>query len=86
MLKTIPEMRRIKNIHFVGVGGVGMGGIAEVLLNQGYRISGSDLKHSAMTQRLVKAGVDVKSAIVAKTLQALMSWLFLVQFCRVIPK
>lgn len=60
MLKTIPEMRRIRNIHFVGVGGVGMGGIAEVLLNQGYRISGSDLKHSAMTQRLLKAGVDVK--------------------------
>lgn len=53
-------MRRIRNIHFIGVGGVGMGGIAEVLLNQGYRISGSDLKHSAMTQRLMKAGVNVK--------------------------
>ena len=37
----IPEMRRISTIHFVGVGGAGMCGIAEVLLNQGYRITGS---------------------------------------------
>ena len=36
----IPEMRRIKHIHFVGIGGAGMGGIAEVLLNEGYQISG----------------------------------------------
>lgn len=36
-------MRRIKRIHFVGIGGVGMGGIAEVLVNLGYQISGSDL-------------------------------------------
>ncbi len=60
MYKTIPEMRRIKKIHFVGVGGVGMGGIAEVLLNQGYQISGSDIKHSTMTQRLIKAGVKIE--------------------------
>ena len=38
----VPEMRRIKHIHFVGIGGAGMGGIAEVLLNEGYAISGSD--------------------------------------------
>ena len=38
----VPEMRRIKNIHFVGIGGAGMGGIAEVLLNEGYKVSGSD--------------------------------------------
>ena len=36
-----PEMRRISRIHFVGIGGSGMSGIAEVLLNQGYQISGS---------------------------------------------
>ena len=39
----IPEMRRVKRIHFVGIGGAGMGGIAEVLLNEGYEISGSDI-------------------------------------------
>lgn len=39
-------MRRIKHIHFVGIGGAGMCGIAEVLANQGYKISGSDIKAS----------------------------------------
>ncbi|TXR51998.1 UDP-N-acetylmuramate--L-alanine ligase [Reinekea thalattae] len=55
----IPEMRRIKRIHFVGIGGVGMCGIAEVLLNQGYRISGSDLRESATTKRLASIGIEV---------------------------
>ncbi|MBL4606755.1 MAG: UDP-N-acetylmuramate--L-alanine ligase [Pseudomonadales bacterium] len=52
-------MRRIKKIHFVGIGGVGMGGIAEVLFNQGYQVSGSDIKHGAMTNRLSQAGVHI---------------------------
>ena len=39
-LIKIPEMRRIKHIHFVGIGGAGMCGIAEVLKNQGYKVSG----------------------------------------------
>jgi len=55
----IPEMRRIRNIHFVGIGGAGMSGIAEVLLNQGYQISGSDLSESATTRRLQKLGATV---------------------------
>jgi len=55
----IPEMRRIRQIHFIGIGGVGMCGIAEVLLNQGYDISGSDLKASAVTDRLVSLGAQV---------------------------
>jgi UDP-N-acetylmuramate--alanine ligase len=55
----IPEMRRIRQIHFIGIGGVGMCGIAEVLLNQGYDISGSDLKSSPVTDRLVSLGVQV---------------------------
>lgn len=55
----IPEMRRIRQIHFVGIGGVGMSGIAEVLLNQGYRISGSDRSESAVTDRLLKMGADI---------------------------
>ncbi len=55
----VPEMRRIKQIHFVGIGGAGMSGIAEVLLNQGYRISGSDLKTSEVTQRLADKGATI---------------------------
>ncbi|MBT4494439.1 MAG: UDP-N-acetylmuramate--L-alanine ligase [Gammaproteobacteria bacterium] len=55
----VPEMRRIKRIHFVGIGGAGMCGIAEVLLNQGYSISGSDMQSSAVTARLVELGADV---------------------------
>ena len=55
----VPEMRRIEKIHFVGIGGAGMSGIAEVLLNQGYRISGSDIAHSANTQRLIQLGCEV---------------------------
>ena len=45
----VPEMRRITNIHFVGIGGAGMCGIAEVLLNQGYEITGSDIAESQVT-------------------------------------
>jgi UDP-N-acetylmuramate--alanine ligase len=56
---AIPEMRRIKRIHFIGIGGVGMCGIAEVLLNQGYQISGSDLRQSAVTQHLINMGAEV---------------------------
>ena len=49
----------VRRIHFVGIGGVGMSGIAEVLLNLGYRVSGSDLKPSEVTRRLAKAGARV---------------------------
>ncbi len=53
---TMERMRRINTIHFVGIGGSGMGGIAEVLLNLGYRVQGSDLKPNAVTQRLTELG------------------------------
>lgn len=53
------EMGRIKHIHFVGIGGVGMGGIAEVLLSQGYRVSGSDLADNALTKRLRSIGAEI---------------------------
>ena len=56
---TRPAMRRIETIHFVGIGGAGMGGIAEVLAFEGYRITGSDIAHSAMTERLIQAGAEV---------------------------
>ena len=47
---------KIQRIHFVGIGGIGMSGIAEVLLNLGYKVSGSDLKSSTVTQRLAGLG------------------------------
>jgi UDP-N-acetylmuramate--alanine ligase len=50
---------KIQRIHFVGIGGIGMSGIAEVLLNLGYKVSGSDLKSSAVTQRLAGLGAAV---------------------------
>jgi UDP-N-acetylmuramate--alanine ligase len=50
---------RIKNIHFVGIGGIGMSGIAEVLLNLGYAISGSDIKETEVTQRLQSLGCKI---------------------------
>ena len=51
---------KIQRIHFVGIGGIGMSGIAEVLLNLGYKISGSDLKTSAVTQRLASLGATIR--------------------------
>jgi len=59
MVCDVPEMRRIRQIHFVGIGGAGMCGIAEVLLNQGYEISGSDLNESAVTKRLESLGMSI---------------------------
>src|SRR3984893_14677814 len=53
------RMRRIHRIHLVGIGGSGMGGIAEVLLNLGYAVQGSDLKGNAVTQRLARLGATV---------------------------
>ena len=50
---------KIQRIHFVGIGGIGMSGIAEVLLNLGYKVSGSDLKSSSVTQRLAGLGASV---------------------------
>ena len=57
--KIIPEMRRVQQIHFIGIGGAGMSGIAEILLNEGYQISGSDIADGAVTQRLAAAGASV---------------------------
>jgi len=55
-----PEsMRRIRRAHFVGIGGAGMGGLAEVLLNLGYEVSGSDLRANAVTRRLQQQGAEI---------------------------
>jgi len=50
---------KIKNLHFVGIGGIGMSGIAEVLVNMGYEISGSDINDSIATRRLQKLGIKI---------------------------
>ena len=51
--------RKIQHIHFVGIGGIGMSGIAEVLHNLGYHISGSDLKETEVTRRLQGLGCEI---------------------------
>jgi UDP-N-acetylmuramate--alanine ligase len=55
-------------VHFIGIGGIGMSGIAEVLINLGYEVSGSDLKKSDMTERLKKLGAVVHYGHLAKNL------------------
>ena len=50
---------KIRKIHFVGIGGIGMSGIAEVLLNLGFQVSGSDLKATPVTERLASLGARV---------------------------
>ena len=55
------EMRNtVQTIHMVGIGGSGMSGIAEVLLNLGYKVNGSDLADSSIVQRLRGLGADIK--------------------------
>ncbi|MDT0633876.1 UDP-N-acetylmuramate--L-alanine ligase [Spectribacter hydrogenoxidans] len=53
-------MRRVQTVHFVGIGGVGMAGIAEVLLNLGYTVSGSDIREGAATRRLTELGAAIR--------------------------
>jgi len=60
---------KVKHIHFVGIGGSGMSGIAEVLLNLGYRISGSDLAANAATARLASLGAEVRHAHAAENIE-----------------
>ncbi|UDG81391.1 UDP-N-acetylmuramate--L-alanine ligase [Candidatus Profftia lariciata] len=59
MRANIPKMNRIQHIHFVGIGGEGMGSIAKVLVHEGYHISGSDLSPNIVTQQLVELGVQI---------------------------
>ncbi|MBS0359348.1 MAG: UDP-N-acetylmuramate--L-alanine ligase [Proteobacteria bacterium] len=59
-LNSIRMRERIRRIHFVGIGGAGMSGIAEVLLTEGYQVTGSDLNDTAVTQHLKKLGAEIK--------------------------
>ena len=63
-------MRRIKHVHFVGIGGAGMGGIAEVLHNLGYQVSGSDLGNNVMTRRLSSLGIKINHDHVAENVHS----------------
>jgi len=60
---------KIEKIHFVGIGGIGMSGIAEVLLNLGYKVSGSDLRSSDITERLAGFGAEIGIGHKAENLQ-----------------
>ncbi len=57
--KHIQAMRNVQRIHFVGIGGAGMSGIAEVLINQGYNVSGSDICATEVTERLARMGAQI---------------------------
>jgi UDP-N-acetylmuramate--alanine ligase len=57
-VQSLFKTRHAAHVHFVGLGGIGMSGIAEVLLNLGYRVSGSDLKESDITRRLARMGAS----------------------------
>lgn len=60
------QMRRVRAMHFIGIGGVGMGGIAEVMHHLGFNVSGSDLGSNALTQRLKDLGVTVQQGHAAE--------------------
>ena len=57
------RMGRIRNIHFIGIGGAGMAGIAEVLVNLGYSVSGTDLKLTGVTERLRSLGARFEGSV-----------------------
>jgi UDP-N-acetylmuramate--alanine ligase len=65
---------KVKRIHFVGIGGSGMSGIAEVLANQGFEISGSDLADSATTRRLAAQGIRIAIGHAAQNAERPMRW------------
>ena len=52
-------MKRVKKVHFIGIGGSGMSGIASILNDLGYEVTGSDLNSSKNTEQLIKKGIDI---------------------------
>src|SRR5271166_5570582 len=65
-----------QHLHFIGIGGIGMSGIAEVLLNLGYQISGSDMKLSATTERLARLGAKIHEGHAASNISAAKAVVF----------
>lgn len=70
MISATKLPTKLGTIHFIGIGGIGMSGIAEVLINQGYTISGSDLKESPITKRLIKMGAKIHYPQEAKKIES----------------
>lgn len=68
-MSTLQPMRRIQRVHLVGIGGAGMSGIAEVLVNLGFEVSGSDLSVTTVTRHLQTLGVRVFAAHAAQNVQ-----------------
>jgi UDP-N-acetylmuramate--alanine ligase len=64
-----PTYRRVRRVHFVGIGGIGMSGIAEVLLNLGYEVTGSDRKASATVERLRRLGARIRLGHAAEAIE-----------------
>lgn len=56
---TAARMGRVRRLHFIGIGGAGMSGIAELMANLGYEVAGSDQRESAVTRRLSGLGIEV---------------------------
>ena len=69
MISSTKLPAKLGTIHFIGIGGIGMSGIAEVLINQGYSISGSDLKETPITKRLMKMGAKIQYPQEAKNVE-----------------
>jgi len=63
------QMRRVKTMHFIGIGGVGMGGIAEVMFHLGFKVTGSDLSQNALTERLRSLGITVYAGHAAENVK-----------------
>ncbi len=79
-------MRRIRRVHFVGVGGAGMNGIAEVLVNQGFDVSGSDLLESRVTRHLGSSALRSSSVMMPQILMVWMCWSFPRRYLKIMPK
>jgi UDP-N-acetylmuramate--alanine ligase len=67
-LRELAMLGKVRKIHFVGIGGIGMSGLAEVLLNLGFSVSGSDIKRSPVTDRLAQLGARIANRHVAENI------------------
>ncbi len=59
LIDSLLRSKKYKRIHFIGIGGISMSGLAEILASQGYIVTGSDMKASSITQKLEKMGIKV---------------------------
>lgn len=57
--KTMVNLSACKQIHCIGIGGIGLSGIAEILLTRGHKVTGSDMRESEITDRLIASGADI---------------------------